>query len=301
MRVSQFQLISLVQYLSVAVFWLSLSSLMAQETSFGGPVDQGLIRLSRIKEASGIAASQKNPGVLWIHNDSDPKNNIYAMDANGKHLGRLRIGFRKPRDCEDIAVGPGPEKGKSYIYLGDIGDNKSRRPIKEIYRIPEPNVSHYHQVFDLTLKNISVITYRYPDGRRDAEALMIDPQTSDIFIISKREDSVRVYMAPYPQSLDSDITLTYIGQLPVTMVTGGDISPSGDEVLIKNYFSVYYWKRQKDEIWKTAFQKQPEVLPYIPEPQGESICWSRNGDGYYTTSEEKGNIPAKLYFYPRLK
>jgi hypothetical protein len=41
------------------------------------------------------------------------------------------------RDCEDIAVGPGPVKGKSYVYDGDIGDNDSKRKYITVYRIEE--------------------------------------------------------------------------------------------------------------------------------------------------------------------
>jgi len=272
-----------------------------QDAQFGGQIDRGLVKLSRIKEASGLAASKKNPGVLWVHNDSDPNYFIYAMNEKGRHLGRITLGSRQPRDCEDIAVGPGPKSGEWYIYLGDIGDNRNRYKIKKIYRFPEPDLSNHSGIFDITVKKMSVITYRYPDGRRDAETLMVDPQTRDIFIVSKREDSVRVYMAAYPQPLDSKVTLAYIGTLPVTMVTGGDFSPLGDEALIKNYFSVYYWKRLQGETWKTTFQKPPMVFPYIPEPQGEAIGWASDGNGYFTTSEEKGGIPARLYFYPRVK
>jgi hypothetical protein len=41
--------------------------------------------------------------------------------------------------------------------------------------------------------------FQYPDGSRDAETLLLDPLTKDIYVISKREfEDIRVYRAPYP-------------------------------------------------------------------------------------------------------
>ncbi len=42
------------------------------------------------------------------------------------------------KDCEDVATGPGPIKGKNYIYLGDIGDNAEKRRYISVYRFEEP-------------------------------------------------------------------------------------------------------------------------------------------------------------------
>ena len=50
-----------------------------------------------------------------------------------------------------------------------------------------------------------------------------------------------------------------------------------------------------------ALTAEPIPLPYLPEPQGEAICWKADGGGYYTVSEEHDDIPAHLYFYPRLR
>ena len=42
------------------------------------------------------------------------------------------------RDWEDIAVGPGPDASKSYVYVADIGDNEGQYQYKYIYRFEEP-------------------------------------------------------------------------------------------------------------------------------------------------------------------
>jgi hypothetical protein len=282
-----------------------LSSVDAQEKFsdpiFGDRIDLGLIEYDPIYEASGIAASRKNPNVLWTHNDSGDPNRIFAFNTRGEHLGIYFIDGAGARDWEDMAVGPGPDSGKQYLYIGEIGDNNSQHELKYIYRVPEPDVDSNQTPVDTTIFGTEVITYIYPDGRRDAEAIMVDPLTKDIYIVSKREDSVRVYCAAYPQSVTDTLTLEYVATLNLTQVTGGDISPSGFEILIKTYINIYYWYREPGhELWE-AFANPPLLVPYIPEPQGEAVGWEPvQVGGYYTTSEELGGIPAHLYFYPRL-
>ena len=155
--------------------------------------DKGLLELDDIVEASGIDASIQNPGVLWTHNDSGDTSRIFAFDTTGKHLGTYLLNGISNRDWEDIAVGPGPEKGKSYIYIGEIGDNGAWYDNKYIYRIEEPNISKIQSPVEKTIDKVAILTFQYPDGSRDAETLMIDRLTGDIIIVSKREENVHVY------------------------------------------------------------------------------------------------------------
>ena len=48
-------------------------------------------------------------------------------------------------------------------------------------------------------KEVDRLRFVYPDTIRDAEAMMLDLLTKDYYIITKREDSVRLYRAAYPQ------------------------------------------------------------------------------------------------------
>jgi len=119
---------------------------------------------------------------------------------------------------------------------------------------------------------------------------MIDPLTSDLIIISKREDNVKIYRAAYPQSVTQSNVMEYIGTLNIKNVVGGDISAAGAEIIVKTYTDVYYWCRSPGQSLADAFLKEGLKVPYIPEPQGEAVCWHGNGEGYYTISEEFANI-----------
>jgi hypothetical protein len=274
----------------------------ASNPQFSNRLTLGFIENPDIDEASGLAASRKNKGVLWTHNDSGNRNSIFALNLRGQNLGEYQIGFIPNRDWEDIAVGPGPDEQHQYIYIGDIGDNDAEYYIKYIYRIPEPSVDSSQSPVDTILSDFDVIAFRYPDGERDAETLMVDPLTKDIYIVSKREDSVRVYRASNPQAMSDKVTvLEYITALNLSHITAGDISASGSEILLKSYSNVYYWKREKSQSIGEALEMMPQMVPYIAEPQGEGITWAPDASGYYTISEEPAGVPAFLYFYPRMR
>ena len=71
------------------------------------------------------------------------------------------------------------------------------------------------------------------------------------------------------------------------MATAGDISPDGQEIIVRGYFAASLWLRPKDgPMWK-AFENSECSIPIILEQQGEAICFDANGAGYYTTSEHR--------------
>ena len=77
-----------------------------------------------------------------------------------------------------MAVGPGPQPGVDYLYIGDIGDNESVHDFKYIYRVPEPVVDFNQEPVETTIVDVDSIIFQYPDGKRDAEILMLNSLTS---------------------------------------------------------------------------------------------------------------------------
>jgi hypothetical protein len=136
-----------------------------------------------------------------------------------------------------------------------------------------------------------------PDGKRDAETLMIDPANNDLYIVSKREKKVQVYLQhfPYPDTLRPAKVL----KIPFTRIVAGSISPNAQEVLMKDYENIYYWKRSGEKSLTQLLAKDPIELSYKPEVQGESICWNNDASGFYTLSESHEGKMAQLKFYKR--
>src|SRR5258708_7270591 len=159
----------------------------------------GRLQNKEMDEISGISASGIHEGIYYVHNDSGDTSRFFAITPEGKirsviyYKGdsKIKLGVH---DCEDIAVGIGPVKGKSYVYVGDIGDNYARYPYITVYRLAEQK--SWVGKDSIIRANAVPIHFKYPDGPRDAESLMIDPIEKLIYIVSKRTDSVTVYTSP---------------------------------------------------------------------------------------------------------
>jgi hypothetical protein len=268
---------------------------------FEPAINSGEIELAKINEASGLIASRSNPKAFWTHNDSGDKNQLYLINQSGKNLGTFTLEGALARDWEDISIGPGPKMNTNYLYVGDIGDNQAQYNEKMIYRFIEPDISNLTTFEKATIPktNIETITFQFPDGKRDSETLMVDPTSKDIFIVSKREKKVGLYVLRFPQSTRKLNTLIKVATLDLHNIVAGDISFDGTEVLLKDYHNIYYWKKELNESIEQLLQLPPKRLPYKPEPQGEAIAWKLNSSGFYTVSEETGWGEAIMYYYKR--
>lgn len=279
---------------------LSLFAAEISNAPFGKQVISGTIKEPFLDEISGVVASRINPPLLYVHNDSGGENCVYIVQPNGKYMGKLVLANATNRDWEDIAIGSGPEEGKTYLYIAETGDNDAKYQEKRIYRVEEPSLKgRTFPVID-TLKTVETIRFQYSDGRRDAETLLFDPLTKNLLIVSKRESNVGMYRLSYPQSTTELMTAQKVATLPFTMIVGGDISPDGKELLLKSYSNIYYWQRKDCPTMAQCMAQPHFLLPYEPEPQGESVCWDSTGNSLYTISEKNGKGPVRIYHYPRL-
>jgi hypothetical protein len=257
----------------------------------GTPV---LLNNPAIHESSGIAASRRHPGVYWTHNDSGDTARIFAFDSEGRDRGTFRVTGASNIDWEDIAIGPGPERGAWYVYIGEIGGNKRTAAEVVVYRIEEPEPRDA-AIYDT--KPAAQFRLRYPDRPHDAEALLVHPTTGDLYIITKAvgtDRETQVFKAAAP--LRADVTtLERAGQLRIPgesafhlilgLVTGGDISPDGRRVAICDYFRAYEAElpagRTFDEIWTQTWTP----IELAPRRQGEAICYRHDGRALLATSE----------------
>ena len=151
----------------------------------------------------------------------------------------------------------------------------------------------------MTITSFDTITFQLPDKRKDTEALLINPTTKDLYVISKREQPVYVYELKYPYSKMDTLTASKISALPFSLIVAGDFSADGSEILIKNYKSIYYWKAPPQKSVADILNGPATELPYEAEPQGEAITWARDGKGFYTLSEKISGKKSFLYYYER--
>ncbi len=253
------------------------------------------LETDRLPEASGLAHSLIHEDILYSHNDSGGEASVFALDTKGNLLAEIQLSGVRNRDWEDIATGIDPKDGKEYIYIGEIGDNSARYPSVWVHRIPEPDFTDADSL--ITASGVTSFEIVYEDGARDAEALFIEPDSGDIYILSKREERVGIYRVSYPQSSTEINTAERLGDMNMGWVTAADISSNGRYILVKNYMGIRRYKKGKRRSVLKALQGKGKSLPYQLEPQGEAVCFDARGKGYYTLSEASGESPQILYYY----
>lgn len=256
------------------------------------PMVLGVVSTTEIAEASGLAASTALPGCYWTHNDSGGNAEVYLLDSTAQLLSVVHLKGTLNRDWEDIAEGIGPVAGKKYVYVGDIGNNLNLGIPMQIYRFTAPTVVPGHHVS----VNPDVLYLSYPDGPKDAESLMVDPLSRNIYIVSKREKQVHLYRVPRFNFKNGDkVTLEKLITLPYTWITAADISQDGRHIIIRTKTNIYYWRRKGNESVETTMSQPAVSLPYAPEKQGEGVTFKAGNTGYITISE--GKKPS-LFYYP---
>ena len=253
-----------------------------------------------LKEGSGLAYSRQNPGFVWTLQDKGNKNSIYLLDANnGEIISEYEIKGTKNRDWEDIEISIGPEFGKNYLYIGDTGDNNLEYEDYTIYRFEEPKFEESHRFQYVTLDvPLETIVFEYPDKSRDVEALLVDPLTKDIFLVTKRDVFSLLYSLPFPQKIDQKNLAIHSGTFSFRIATAGTVSEDGKEVLIKTYDRIFYWVRESDQSFVDLIATLPSLVPYEKEVQGESICFD-DKRGYFTLSEWSDGVIPELNYYKR--
>ena len=261
----------------------------------------GTLEDASIKESSGIVASRRNPDLFWTHNDSGDEPLIYAFDRRGKERGVWRVEGAQARDWEDIAIGPGPQRGRPYLYIGDIGDNSNSRREITVYRVAEPAIESNDAASSRTnprhTETADAIRLQYPDGAHNAETLMAHPTTGDIYIATKSNDaSTVIYKLRSPASTTNVNVLTRVGQVVIpspfgAMITGGDISPDGRRAVLCDYLGAYELSLATDAATDfDAIWEQPLVaIPLGLRQQGEAVCYRLDGEALLATSEGRNS------------
>ncbi len=274
-------------------------SLLEKTNVFGSTPIVNNLKRQDLLELSGLASSRINAGLLYTHEDSGNYNEIYVTNAKGEDLGKIVLDGIGNRDWEDLASGPGPDNSKSYLYVGDIGDNDSVYPYVIIYRFAEPDLTNCSSQ---TILHVipDVLKFTYPTGAVNAESLLLDPLTKDLYIMTKQVAHSMLFVAKYPQSTSSTTKLIQLASLPFDLLTAADISPDGSEILVRNTGQIWYWKRLPNETILNALLRKPFDAPYFRnEHQGEAICFTADATGYYTVSEIKkypGTLAALSYY-----
>jgi hypothetical protein len=273
-------------------FALPLLALMIANAPTPAPTS-GTLQDKRLREASGLAASKLVAGRYWAINDSGNPPLLFALDANGAALGRVRIANTLNRDWEAMGSGPCPQdiREDACLYIADTGDNDADRTDIRIEIIAEPRL--------LTATNATVarsLKVSFEDGPRDVETLLVHPQTGDLFLIEKLERQLLGNPAGlYHLVTEKDqnaATAKRIRSVPATAssgeaigrITDGAFLPNGTQIVLRDLHHTYLapWPSTQGALNLTSFAS-PEF------PQAEALAVSSDGKSVLLTSEGRGS------------
>ena len=267
---------------------------------FAAPTQVGEAQAPELVALSGMVASREQPGVLYAHADQANSARFFALDVSGTTLGDFTLSGAVADDSEDLAVGTGAD-GSSWLYLADIGDNPARdnpdlaRSEIQVFRVPEPTVTVGQSPVEQPLTNWELLRFTYPDVPYDAEALMVDPVTDALVFVTREPDgTATVLQAPASTLPDTPTVLEEIATIDIAsadpagaFVTAGDISPSGDRVILRTYEAVLVWARGPGSTLAATFAAAPISAPAPAEAQSEGITFSADGNAWYSSGEQQ--------------
>ena len=135
--------------------------------------------------------------------------------------------------------------------------------------------------------------HRQADGPHNAEALMVDPTSGDVVIVTKEQDGRSgVYVGP---SLQDGATATLervfelgFGREPLSgsrSVTAADASADGARVVIRTYNRVFTFVGLPGTPVADLLASVPYSTTAPADLQGEAIALTPDGLSYYTLGE----------------
>lgn len=270
------------------------------------PVLAASIPAKPINEASGLEASRTYPGRLYHNNDSGDDLRFFITDMAGGDLRIVNLKGEKPRDIEELSLGPCG--AKTCLYLGDTGDNAGARSEVSFTILEEK------RAYAETETPLRVVRARYPDGPRNVEAFAVHPN-GDLFAVTKPVDaqmtrpgraSVYRLSASQLRQTEGVQVFTRLGELDLPrllpdlpffgwIATGLDITGDGKRAVLLTYMAVIELGFDlADGIPATLAEgDNVSVVRAPPLAQQEAITWLPDESGvlYDTEAGRKATFP----------
>jgi len=235
------------------------------------PVPLCQVTDQRLDELSGLAS---DGGRLFAVGDSDDGGIAVQVIGRDCQVQDTITAQVDPFDVEDLALA-----GDGRLWLADTGDNNRSRESIALHVVSQDGAV---QVFRLT----------YPDGRHDAEAILLDPRGVPYIVTKEPIGNALVYRPTGPLvagatgALERVTAVSIFGtdtpggprqsSLVTRVVTGGAVSRDGKVIALRTYTDAYLYPVTDGDFVK-ALKSDPVRVPLPNEEQGEAIAFDPDG------------------------
>ncbi|QFZ24103.1 hypothetical protein EKG83_08350 [Saccharothrix syringae] len=235
------------------------------------PADLCAVTDERLAELSGLAAGGDE---LFAVNDSDDGRLVVQVMDRGCAVTRTITTPVNPFDVEDLALAP-----DGTLWVADTGDNGKTRETVALHAVSPDGTTRLYRL-------------TYPDGKHDAEALLLDGAGIPHIVTKETIGSALVYRPVSGLAENAPTPLEQVGQVRIgstdtpggplanrvvsRLVTGGATSPDGRVVALRTYTDAYLFPVPDGDLAK-ALEGDPVRVPLPDEPQGEAIAFTPDG------------------------
>lgn len=245
-----------------------------------------------LKEVSGNETI-RNSNLIWMLNDGGNESKIYAVSEQGKIKREVYI-KNKNHDWEDLTS---DEKGN--IYIGDFGNNLSKRKNLTILKIEEKYLKKKNTEairIEFTYEN----QHKFPPKKKglyfDAEAFFYFKGYMYIFTKSRVHNKYgKTFLYKLPAKKGKHIA-KLIGEFEncndlECWITSADISADGKKVALLSQKNILIFSDYKEDNFLSGNVKKIELEH---RTQKEGLCFKDN----YTlliTDENSHGVGGNLY------
>ena len=234
-----------------------------------------------IVESSGIARA--GDGSLWTHNDG-PEARLYRIGAAGAIEQSVALEGVRALDIEDIDAGPCPAGAGECLWLADTGDNDAERADVALFVVPLPAAAA------VSTRPVRM-TFAYPGGPRDAEALAVLPDGDAIVVTKGRDAPIEAYriVATAGQGARA-APVAHLAAAPRSSrdrVTGGGASEDGRWIALRSNDRLMLHRTERLLAGDAAPALVQDLRP-LRETQGEGVDVASDGTVWLTSEGERG-------------
>lgn len=220
----------------------------------------------KIKESSGLEMG--NTDTTFFTMNDDTYNVIYEVNQTGKLINSFHINNVSNVDWEELA-----KNKNGDLFIGDFGNNKSRRANLKIYIVNLKN----------NKDSLQTITFDYADQtdyspskkglNYDCEAFFSFKDSLYLFSKNRSSHKERMYVIPakagdYSAEVNQTIKLK-------GMVTAADISPDETKFALLTYGYIYLFDIVDQKI---NFNHPRSCIKFSKAKQAEGLVFINNDD-----------------------